>query len=97
KHFVLDPSGYFLIRVNHSIQEIEVGFCNEKNNMLWKVVGKKPIDIYHTIAHQTDTNLRKEHYSYLGRELEKAYQCLLTHKKYVQDDELQDMKPHSDK
>jgi ferredoxin len=92
KDFILDDKGYFLIRVNYNMKEIEVGFCNEKNNVVVKVVGKMPIGIYHTIATKTNLELRKEHYAYLGRELEKAYHCLMTNLEYVQDDELHEMK-----
>lgn len=92
KEFVLDPKGYFLIRVNYEKKEIEVGFCNAKNNLVLKAVGKKPIDIYHVIAQQ-NLGLRPEHYAYVGRELEKAFHCLQTNLEYVQDDELDRMKP----
>lgn len=93
KDFVLDPQGYFLIRVNHETKTIEAGFCNAKNTVVLTISGKKPIDIYHTLATSTHLELRKEHYAYLGRELEKAYHCLLTGLEYVQDDELHAMKP----
>lgn len=93
KHFVLDPNGYFLIRVNYETNQLEAGFCKEKNNMILKVSGMKPIDVYHTIATKTKLDLRKEHYAYLGRELEKAYHCLMTNLEYVQDEELHNMKP----
>ncbi len=89
--FTLDPKGYFLIRVNYEKKEIEAGFCNERNSMVLKVVGTKPIDIYHEIAKQK-LGLHEEHYSYLGRELEKAYHCVMTGLEYVQDDELHTMK-----
>lgn len=92
KDFVLDPQGYFLIRVNHETKTLEAGFCNAKNTVVLTVSGKKPIDIYHTIALNTSLNLRKEHYAYLGRELEKAYHCLQMGLAYVQDDELHAMK-----
>lgn len=95
KEFVLDPKGYFLIRVNYETNELEAGFCNEKNNMILKVMGKKPIDVYHTISTKTNLELRKEHFAYLGRELEKAYHCLMTNLEYVQDDELHNMKPRT--
>ncbi len=95
KDFVLDPKGYFLIRVNFEKKEIEAGFCNSKNNMVLKVTGRKPIDIYHTIANQIGLMLRPEHYAYLGRELEKAHFCLVKNLHYVQDDPLETMKPRA--
>ncbi len=93
KDFILDPQGYFLIRVDYAKKKLEVGFCNAKNTVVLKVVGDKPIDVYHTIGTQGDLGLRPEHYAYLGRELEKAYHCLMTGLEYVQDDELHSMKP----
>ncbi|MFH0970439.1 MAG: ferredoxin [Candidatus Diapherotrites archaeon] len=91
KDFVLDPKGYFLIRVNAQKKEIEVGFCNTKNIVVLKVIGKKPIDIYTAVARK-EPCLRPEHYAYLGRELEKAYHCIQTGLVYVQDGELHEMK-----
>lgn len=93
KEFVLDPKGYFLIRVDHEKREMEAGFCNAKNNLVLKVSGKKPIEIYHTIAQQ-NLGLRSEHYAYLGRELQKAYDALRFGLEYVQDDELNWDKKH---
>lgn len=93
KEFVLDTQGYFLIRVNYEQKEIEAGFCNSKNNLILKVMGKKPIDIYHAIATHAQLQLRPEHYAYLGRELEKAHFCLVKDLAYVQDDALESMKP----
>ncbi len=95
REFVLDPQGYFLIRVNVEKKEIEAGFCNSKNNVVLKVTGKKPIDIYHVIATKAKLSLRPEHYAYLGRELEKAHYCLVKNLVYVQDDPLEDMKPRA--
>lgn len=87
KDFVLDPSGYFLIRILPQTKEIEVGFCGAKNKVEVIVKGKKPIDIYHTIA-QLNLISKMEHASYLGRELQKAFIALQKGIKYVQDDEL---------
>ncbi len=88
KEFVLDPKGYFLIRINAATKEIEVGFCNERNKVVLKVTGKKPIDIYHTIINKENLDIRKDHCAYLGRELQKAYIALQLNINYVQDDEL---------
>ncbi|MBI4140655.1 DUF4346 domain-containing protein [Candidatus Woesearchaeota archaeon] len=85
--FVLDPKGYFLIRILPETKEIEVGFCNMKNKVEVVVRGKKPIDIYHNIA-KLELISRMEHASYLGRELQKAFIALQKGIKYVQDDEL---------
>lgn len=92
KEFVLDPKGYFLIRVDYQNKKIETAFCDKLNHICLKVTGRKPIDIYHTIAVKEKLDLRKEHYAYLGRELQKAYYCLQTGLEYVQDNELHGMK-----
>ena len=88
KEFILDDKGYFLIRLDRKSRNIEVAFCNMKNNIILKVTGKKPIDIYHTILHKEKLGIRPEHAAYLGRELQKAYTALENNLEYVQDDEL---------
>jgi len=88
KEFQLDPDGYFLIRVNHNTKDIEIAFCKEKNNILVKIKGKKPIDIYQTAINKEHLISRTDHAAYLGRELQKAYVALKHGLEYVQDDEL---------
>ena len=88
KEFVLDTEGYFLIRLDRVHNQIEVAFCNKKNNIVLKVKGKKPIDIYHTILNREKLHIRHDHAAYLGRELQKAYVALENDLDYVQDDEL---------
>jgi ferredoxin len=86
--FVLDPEGYFLIRLNKDKGHIEVGFCDSKNKIVLKVVGKKPIEIYNHILNKERLPIRKDHAAYLGRELQKAYIALNEGIEYIQDDEL---------
>ena len=88
KEFVLDPAGYFLIRINKEKKLIEVGFCNERNKLVLKITGEKPIEIYQTIINKEQIQIRKDHCAYLGRELQKAYIALQKNLDYVQDDEL---------
>jgi ferredoxin len=88
KEFVIDKAGYFLIRLDREKKNIEVAFCNDKNKVVLKVVGKKPIDIYQTILNKEKLDIRKDHAAYLGRELQKAYTALKHNLEYVQDDEL---------
>lgn len=88
REFVLDPQGYFLIRIDAVAQTIEVGFCNARNKVVLKVVGGKPLDIYQTIINKLELEIRKDHCAYLGRELQKAYIALQQKVSYVQDDEL---------
>ena len=88
KEFVLDDAGYFLIRLDRDNNKIEVAFCNEKNKIVLKVTGKKPIEIYQTIINKEMLPIRKDHAAYLGRELQKAYLALTYNLQYVQDDDM---------
>lgn len=87
KEFVLDPKGYFLIRIVPEKKLIEVGFCGKRNTVEVKVYGTKPIEIYQTIIREKIIE-RPDHAAYLGRELQKAYTALQLGILYVQDDEL---------
>src|SRR3989344_4653636 len=88
KEFVIDPAGYFLIRINREEKKIEVASCNEKNKIELITYGEKPIDIYQTILNKEKVNIRKDHAAYLGRELQKAYIALKNDLEYVQDEEI---------
>lgn len=87
KEFMMDPLGYFLIRVNTEKKLIEVALCRELNKVEVIVTGKKPLEIYQTIIKHGLVS-RLDHAAYLGRELQKAYIALIHGLKYVQDDEL---------
>tara|TARA_Y100000310_G_scaffold342995_1_gene448653 strand:+ start:19289 stop:19891 length:603 start_codon:yes stop_codon:yes gene_type:complete len=88
KEFVADGKKYFLIRLDRNSNNIEVGFCNEKNNVVLRVIGKKPIEIYQMMINKEKLPIRKDHAAYLGRELQKAYIALKQNLDYVQDEEL---------
>lgn len=87
KEFVMDPTGYFLIRVDTDKKIIEVALCKELNKVAVIVTGKKPLEIYQTIIKKGLLS-RQDHAAYLGRELQKAYIALQLGISYVQDDEL---------
>lgn len=87
KEQVLDPKGYFLIRLKRETKEIEVGFCRKGNVVEMILVGKSPKEIYDTILRRGLVS-RLGHAAYLGRELEKAYMALKLNIDYVQDSEL---------
>lgn len=61
KEFVLGGDKYFLIRLNRKCNNIEVGFCRGKNNLLLKIVGKKPLEIYQTILNKERVDINKDH------------------------------------
>ena len=88
KEFIIDKAGYFLIRLDKGNKNIEVAFCNEKNKIVLKVAGKRPIDIYQTILNKEKLDIRKDHAAYLGRELQKAYLALKYNLEYTQDDDM---------
>ena len=87
KDCVLDPDGYFLIKIDKINKKIIVGFCKEGNKILVKITGKLPQDVYYTVLKKGLTK-RPDHAAYLGRELQKAYIALQQGIDYVQDEEL---------
>jgi len=95
--FVIDNEGYFLISLDRKNKNIEVAFCREKNKIVLKVIGKKPIDIYQTILNKEKLDIREDHVAYLGKELQKAYTALNFALEYIQDEELDINKKYSGK
>ncbi|MBI5393035.1 DUF4346 domain-containing protein [Candidatus Woesearchaeota archaeon] len=84
---IFDKTGYFLVKVNQELKQIEVGLCRKRNIVAVKIIGKTPEDIYKTIIKHKLLS-RFDHAAYLGRELQKAYIALQQNLDYVQDDEL---------
>ena len=85
--WIMDPNGYFLIKVNYKDQKIEVAYCNVDNKMLKVIKGNHPLPIYYTID-RLKLISRIDHACYLGIELEKAYTAMKLNLKYVQDEDL---------
>ncbi len=88
KDFRMDSGGYFLIRINKANQNIEVGLCKKANEVLIKIVGKRPQDIYWEVVKRRLIEL-PDHYAYLGKECQKAYDALKLGIDYVQDEDLE--------
>ncbi|MBI4170695.1 MAG: DUF4346 domain-containing protein [Candidatus Aenigmarchaeota archaeon] len=84
--WIADPVGYFLIRVNEETQEVEVGVCeyDDVNNIKILVKGKSPQKICQLIIAEGLLS-RMDHAAYLGKELARAWICMKTGVKYVQD------------
>jgi len=89
KDVILDPSGFFVIEVR-KVEIIVEYYTNvyKENKIvsgnLQKVFsGTKADALSDTIAKHV-TNLRNEHYMYLGRELQKAQYALEQNKKNIQ-------------
>jgi hypothetical protein len=91
----MDPIGYFLIRIYKG--GIEVGLCNYSEiniiKRLW--VGEKPQNIYRRIIRDLP-KIRKDHCAYLGKELARAWICLKTDTKYIQDGKVDGTFPEVD-
>ena len=87
KDWVMDPKGYFLIRVDKKKKIIELGYCKKDNVVDFVITGKTPQEIYYT-ACKKNLLSRLDHAAYIGKELEKAYLSLKYNLKYVQDNEL---------
>jgi dihydropteroate synthase len=87
RDFEMDHDGYFLIKVDRQNKKIVVGFCKQNNEILVKIIGKKPSDIYHAVL-KKGLIKRADHAAYLGKECQKAYIALHEGIDYVQDEEL---------
>ena len=78
-----DSKGYFLIRIKNDF--IEVGHCKNSNKPEKIIIGNTPEEIMYKIV---DLGLisQLDHAAYLGKELQKAFDCLKTQKNYIQDE-----------
>ena len=83
--WIQDPKGFFHIRINSKKGELQARWSTYKERKVVKkiVVGKRPDRIYHAII---DKGLisRLEHAAYLGKELQRAFDCLKSGRRYVQ-------------
>ncbi|MBI4174274.1 MAG: hypothetical protein HY517_01405 [Candidatus Aenigmarchaeota archaeon] len=81
---VMDPIGYFLIRV--SGDKLEAGLCDYDNvNVIKKIWrGMKPQDLYQQIVADNPT-IMQVHVGYLAKELTRAWICMKLGVKFVQD------------
>ena len=86
--WVMDPKGYFLIRIDKEKKLLEVGLCKKDNKVEVMIKGKRPQDVYFEVA-KRELISRLDHASYLGKELEKAYLALKYNLEYIQDEELE--------
>ncbi len=79
----LDPSGYFLIRINEGL--LEVAHCKEVGVIDIVIKGSRPQEVYFTVIEKNLIS-RFDHAAYLGKELQKAFTCLKNGSDYVQDE-----------
>ena len=91
KDVILDPEGFFIIEIDKKNHQIRIEYYSNvyKDNKIvsgsLKMVfsGYKADALSDTISKKV-TNLRPEHYMYLGRELQKAQDALEKNEKYIQ-------------
>jgi hypothetical protein len=91
KDVILDPNGFFVIEVDKKQKQIRAEYYSNvyKNNkivsgVLEKVfLGKKADSLCDTIVKNVPV-LIPTHYTYLGRELQRAQCSLEKNKKYIQ-------------
>ena len=87
--WVLDPKGYFLIRVNKENQLLEVGHCTVENKLIKVFHGSVPEEIMYKVIEENCISLL-DHAAYLGKELQKAYFAMKNDLNYVQDSLLEE-------
>jgi tetrahydromethanopterin S-methyltransferase subunit A len=87
KDWVMDPKGYFLIRVNKETKKLELGHCRRNNEVEVLITGETPQEVYFTTC-QMGLLSRLDHAAYLGKELQKAFTALELGIEYVQDSPL---------
>ena len=85
RDFKMDPTGYFLIRINNN--KIEAAFCKAQNKVEKVVVGTTAMEVYNTIIRENLISTL-QHAADLGSELQKAEIALKENIKYIQDDPL---------
>jgi dihydropteroate synthase len=91
KDVILDPNGFFVIEVNRKNMEIRVEYYSNvykgkiivSGNLKKVFTGKKADALSDTIIKNVP-RLLPEHYTYLGRELQKAQYSLEKNHKYIQ-------------
>jgi len=91
KDVILDPNGFFVIELDKKQKEIRVEYysnvCKNKrivSGILEKVfLGKKADALCDTIVKNVP-KLLPTHYTYIGRELQRAQCSLEKNKKYIQ-------------
>ena len=94
KDWVMDPKGYFLIKVDSENKLIRVGYClfskldnDPIHDMVAEVTGRTSIEIVNTLI-KKDFISTLQHAADMGIEIHKAELALKYNLKYIQDKEL---------
>ena len=92
--WVMDPKGYFLIKIDKNSKLIRVGYCKISNNnmnqdheMICEVIGKTAIEIVNTLIKEGFVS-SLQHAADMGIELNKAEIAMKNDLKYVQDKDI---------
>ena len=94
KDWVMDPKGYFLIKIDREKNLIRVGYClfskqgnDPIHDMIAEVTGKTAIEIVNTLIKKNFIS-SLQHSADMGIELHKAELALKYKLKYIQDKEI---------
>ena len=94
KDWIMDPKGYFLIKVDSENKLIRVGYClfskldnDPIHNMVAEVTGRTSIEIVNTLIREQFISTL-QHAADMGIELQKAELSLKYNLKYIQDKDL---------
>ena len=94
KDWVMDPKGYFLIKIDRENNLIRVGYClfskqgnDPIHDMIAEVTGKTAIEIVNTLIKKNFIS-SLQHSADMGIELHKAELALKYDLQYVQDSDL---------
>jgi len=94
KDWLMDPKGYFLIRIDNENKLIRVGYCRIikiKNKpiheLVYEITGRTAIEVVNTLIKE-DFISSLQHAADMGIELNKAEIALNNGLKYIQDGEL---------
>ena len=95
KDWVMDPKGYFLIKLDRKLNIIRVGYClfsklknNPIHDMVAEVTGKTAIEIVNTLIKEKFISTL-QHAADMGIELHKAELALKYNFQYIQDKDLE--------
>ena len=94
KDWVMDPKGYFLIKIDSEKKIIRVGYCifskldnDPIHDMIAEVTGKTALEIVNTLI-KNEFISTMQHAADMGIELHKAEIALKYNLKYIQDKDI---------
>ena len=95
KDWVMDPKGYFLIKIDQGKKIIRVGYCihsepgnNSIHDMVAEVKGKTSLEIVNTLIKKKYIS-SMQHAADMGIELHKAEIALKYNLEYIQDRDIE--------